>query len=336
MSNRDANVGRRMLLGVVLLAVVGAAIVVGSLWLRAPRVDLPSPDLSDTPPPVQREYEVLLGELRENRQSAEHWGRVGMFLMAHHHAREAGACLRRAAELEPQEFRWRYYQAVLLEETDMCLAADLYATAVQVDGSYLPARLRYAAVLFGLNRLEEARAQYMEVIRQAPEDHHAYLGLARIAVTTADWEVAKKMFAAVIERAPSNRDAHVELGRVAILDGHVETALREHQLASRLPAAQPRAPDPLLGEVEQFEAVSRQLANEADQLMLRGDTAAAVAAFRTLIEARPEMPRPLLNLGQTLWAAGRVEEAVSVYQELVRRFPDIAEGYYNLALALET
>ena len=114
------------------------------------------------------------------------------------------------------------------------------------------------------------------------------------------------MFAAVVERAPGNRDAHVELARVAILHDDAETALREYQLAARLPADRHRRwPDPLLGEVEQFEAVSRQLANAADQLMLRGDNAGAVAAFGKLIEARPEMPRPLLNLGQTLWTSGQ-------------------------------
>ncbi|MFV1966432.1 MAG: tetratricopeptide repeat protein [Pirellulaceae bacterium] len=335
MKRRFGFTGRWMwAAGAIGVLVLGSGYLLCRTWWPAP-ITVPEPDLGRAPAAVRQKLRSLRDAVYQNPRTGSPWGRLGMCLMAHHYLDEADYCFLQAVEFQPAEIRWRYYRAVLLEETDLAASADAYASTLEMEGKYGAGRLRYATVLLRLNRTDEAREQYEQVIRFAPQEHYPYLALGRLAIAAADWDQATVYLEAAVERAEWSRAAHTELARVYLVLHDYDAAFRAQQTAARLPEMTYQWPDPLLAEVEEMEAVSRQLAYQADELVARGDVTAAIRAYRQLVKRRPEMPRPQLNLARVLQAQGQVEEAMAIYRNLIDRFPRIAEGYLHLGLALE-
>ncbi|MBI5758391.1 MAG: hypothetical protein HZA46_07730, partial [Planctomycetales bacterium] len=92
--------------GLLLLVLLG-----GVLWRGKSRESLDEPpdiDSSATSPSVARAIKDARQRVLVQPRSAEAWGRLGMLLLAHEFDEQANTCLIRAAELNPQEFRWPY------------------------------------------------------------------------------------------------------------------------------------------------------------------------------------------------------------------------------------
>lgn len=60
-----------------------------------------------------------------------------------------------------------------------------------------------------------------------------------------------------------------------------------------------------------------------------------ILAFQQLVEQRPEEPFARYSLAMALRSAGRVGEAVEVFQELARRAPGYVPTYLMLGQVLE-
>ena len=65
------------------------------------------------------------------------------------------------------------------------------------------------------------------------------------------------------------------------------------------------------------------------------DPAAAIAAYRSVIRHAADRIDAYLNLGALLYEAGRLDEALAVYEQGLLRAPREARLHYNRALALE-
>jgi len=61
-----------------------------------------------------------------------------------------------------------------------------------------------------------------------------------------------------------------------------------------------------------------------------------IEAFRRMLEARPDEPFARYSLAMALRGAGRGEEAVGEFRELVRRSPGYVPTYLMLGQLLET
>jgi predicted Zn-dependent protease len=72
----------------------------------------------------------------------------------------------------------------------------------------------------------------------------------------------------------------------------------------------------------------------AVQLAL-GDRAAMEASFQKAIEAQPTLEARLNSLGYTLLRAGRIDDAIAVFEYNVRKYPQSANCYDSLAEAFE-
>ncbi len=325
----------------ILLAV---ALLLGLVWLVAyvvrPGVttssaDIPAPDMSEAHPSVVRVIEDLREQVQDDPASDAAWGQLGMVFMAHHWRDEARACFREAARLNPQEMRWLYFPAILVEEHDLAAAADELARAAAVAPAYAPLANRLGVVLMRLNRLEAAEQQFQRAAELAGGDPHPHIGLGRLAARRGDFAAARGHFEQAVAVGPANRDAHAELARVYFRLGNLDAANRQQQIAGQLPVSGEGMPDPVLQEVEQREVAARQLANQADQLAARGDLAGAAAAFRQLIRNRPDLSRPRVNLAMLLHMQGDLAGAMAMYRETIELFPDEALAHRGLAAVLE-
>src|SRR5437899_1400887 len=115
------------------------------------------PDLISLQEIQQEEFEPAVGEqirlayneaLHEPR-NADVVGRLGMILQCYRKYELAELCYRRASTLSPRSFRWAYYlgnaEGLTGNNHD---AIDHVRQALTIDGSYTPARVRLAQLLF--------------------------------------------------------------------------------------------------------------------------------------------------------------------------------------------
>jgi tetratricopeptide (TPR) repeat protein len=258
-----------------------------------------------------------------------------MMYWAHGLPTEALSCLKEAARLAPETFRWRYYIAVLHEQIDLDLADRDYEAAGRLDPSYAPLLCRHADLLTRLDRADAAEVKYREAARLAPDSPYPHVALGRLAVSRQDLPEAARHLAAAVEVAPWSRDAHFEYGHVFRRLRDVAGSDREFERGGKLPEIRTEMSDPLRDEVIELDRTSRPLAAEADRAVGRGDLEKAIGLLHRLIDERPDLARPRLNLGQLLQAQGQRQAAVVVLREAVEEFPQEPLARFAYAQALE-
>src|SRR5580704_6193779 len=101
-------------------------------------------------------------------------GRLGMALQANSLSQPAMLSYQRAIRLEPKEFAWRYYLALVLQQMSQPeKALDALAGALRIRSGYAPAVLRQGDLLFQLARFKESAAAYQSVLAQDPASAEA-------------------------------------------------------------------------------------------------------------------------------------------------------------------
>ncbi len=322
-------------LAAIVLCIAGAVVVI--LWARPWRTRtaiLPEIDLSAAHPEIASVIRQAQDDVRRHPASDLSWGRLGMVLMAHGLNGQALECFRQAADRDDRQFRWRYYMAAIEEIGDLEQALGDYESAAALNPIYAPVRWRAAIILMKLGRTAEAEKRFQEAARLAPKSQYPWLGLARLALSRGDREMARAHFQEAADLAPWDRTSHAELARVCFLMGDLDAAAGHHEQAAQLPEASPEMPDPVLQGIDELKAGVLKLVKTADHLAASGNLAAAVDVYREVVQLRPELARPRLNLGITLQRQGDLRGAVATYRDVLHRFPQDILAHYQLALAL--
>ena len=166
-------------------------------------------------------------------------------------------------------------------------------------------------------RITEALAGYARVLVVRP-DHPDALNLAASATRAkGDGEAAVALARRAAAAAPDRADIRYNLGNA--LSGIGDPAAA----ADAFRAAMALAPDH-----------ADAAANLGVALGRLGDPNGAETAYRAALAVDPDHRMARLNLGNLLGELGRADAGLAELREVVRRHPDLAEGHYNLALAL--
>ena len=319
--------------------------------------------VSEVPAPVldgveQRVREKLVAAQRlveARRDDPAAWGAYGMVLDAHRQTGRAEIAYREARRLDPDDFRWTYHLAGLLDYKDPKEAAELFEDAVTIDPDYGPARVRYGETLEKLGRLDAAEEQFRRATRLTPDDPLAWFGLGRSALARGELEVALEYLerAYAIDRGVQAITA--TLSRALFRAGEAERARELAQRARSLPRmthhSDPRraavrdlavdsesylqrsrtyqevgALDRALSELE---TLARLEPDRADvHLAMAGlydrmrRPAEAVAAARRALAADAELPGARAVLAGALLKLGRFAEARSEAERVLAAEPD--------------
>lgn len=319
--------------------VVLGALLLGGLsgcFGSGPAAPIPVADAARAPEHIAGALRRAQTTVRERPRSAAAWGRLGELYMAHQFPKEALAAFAEAARLDPQDGRWTYLPAILLEEIDLERAVDLYDQTRKRQPGYVAAQFRHAQVASRLGRLDEAQAELQRLAAQQPRSAAVWLALARLAVAHREFAAAAECLQRANEAAPHTRSILLELARLAALQGDWAEALRHQQSAQDGHAAEPAVEDPWLSEVTALELAGRPAAEKADRYLAQGQLAAATSALEEVVREHPELPRARLNLATALWQQGRLADAEREFAALVARFPDDAAGYLSWGRLLAT
>ena len=144
------------------------------------------------------EYEALLAVVP--RDAAAHFNLAYLKTRLHQHA-AAGACYRRAVELDPR-----------------------YATGFNTFGS----------VCEMAGRLDRAHEEYERMLRWDPQSADARFGMARVLARRRRWADALAAYRAAVRLRPGQADAHRGLGSVYAAIGRSADAIREWEQARAL------------------------------------------------------------------------------------------------------
>ena len=203
----------------------------------------------------------------------------------------------RAIRLEPKEFAWRYYLALLLQQTSQPeKELDALAGALHIRSGYAPAILRQGDVLFQLARFPESAAAYQSVLAQDPASAEALYGLARVKQAQGDMSAAEDFYRRACQAYPTFGASYYGLATVGRSLGHDEESAKNFELAKRYANEHPPVGDPLLGQVAQLSTgVSRHL-EESNQLAKRGKMEEAAKLNEEILERDPKNLSALVNL----------------------------------------
>lgn len=266
---------------------------------------------------------------------------------------EAAAHLRRALELEPQQYNVRFdlisaYRA-LGEGAQATSQLDLLRDARPSDP-----RVFYTSGLLLTDRgdLESAIREFREALRRDPNHFAAWKDLGLAYVKLKRWSDAVATFAELVQRQSGSVDAAYLHALSLFNAGRIDEAEREARRALRLNAGAAEA-HTLLGVIlasrgnassEAADSLSQAAAlnpNSFDARFYLGrvlysvkDYAGAVDQLRSAVRLNPRHAEARFFLGTALESAGESEAAMAEYQELVKLDPQSSIGQLGLGALL--
>jgi tetratricopeptide (TPR) repeat protein len=243
---------------------------------------------------------------------------------------------------------------------DLNKAIEAYSEALKREPSLWQAEFQRGLAYLSLNRMAEARASMQRVNEQlaqfadSPElqqiSTRVQVTLGEIALAEAKPGDAEKAFRRALELNPGSARAHSGLAEVLLAGGKQEEAIAEAKAA--LQAGDDRAANySILGRAQAFsgnyeealpnlaEALKRDpknsitLLSRAEAFIAQKRLDEAIADLRAAKDIEP-LARTKLRLASIYMQTKKYEEAVALYQALLKDEPANAEARAALAVAM--
>jgi len=334
-------------------------------WRVGP--EIPGADLRGADPNLIQAIEFAEANVRRAPRSGEMWGELGLLLLAHSYAKEAEACLERAAEFDAANWRWLYFKAASEQRTRPEQAVQTLSEALARDGAAQPPRLLRAELLASLGRPDEAEREFRTVLKGSADNARAQLGLARVQLASDKAAEAIDVLREA-QTHPSTRQAAHELVAQANQRLGKATAAQTALAASqKLPRDAPWPNDPLAaaleakrvgkqvyisraaalqrsGNTEEAETVAQQLERqyhdvyllvEGRERLAAGNAQGAEVALREALQLDPDSLEIQLTLGQALAAQDKLDDAIHRYRELLKHEPSYGPAWLELGRCLQ-
>ncbi|HEX6861811.1 MAG TPA: tetratricopeptide repeat protein [Thermoanaerobaculia bacterium] len=301
---------------------------------------VPPADTAGMEPAVKEQLEADRKALAEaiarspagSRQLAEAYGRCGQLHTLYKLNDTARACLENAVRLAPGDVRWTYSLGALLQALGDFEGAEARLARAQELRPEDPAlRIRLGEARLQLGRLDEAGKAFAAALGAPATAAAAHFGLGRVALAQGDARAAAEHFEAALKSQPGASEirsplalAYRKLGRLddarAALAGYGDGRVT--------------FPDPLLDEVAQRNAGSRQYALAGTAALRDKRFAEAAAAYRKALEADPRDAAIWADLGVALQGLQDLAGAEQSYRKAVELEPTLARAHYNLGTLL--
>jgi tetratricopeptide (TPR) repeat protein len=327
-----------LFVALVAVAVVAGWVIWETLVRPARAARLPGlPDVSGAPAALADAIRSMDGAARRRPTSPQVVGALCTAYHANDFLEQAAQCYDLVERLEAGDWRWPYYQALLLFDRGRVEgAAERLRRAVALNGRYAPAWFRLGEEEFKRGRDAEARAAYQRALAaaigggassSASLSAYAGWGLARIAQRQGDIAGARVLLEKAVADAPQFGPAHRTLAEVLAVEGRRADAQREQLLSRRLPPYVP-PPDPIAESLLASSRNSAVLLKAASVADRAGDRVRRETLTRRALEVDDGNAQVVYRMGVVLQELGRPEEAL-VFFERHRRMAPAELGTLN-------
>ncbi|MEM9293982.1 MAG: tetratricopeptide repeat protein [Acidobacteriota bacterium] len=300
---------------------------------RLPTVDLSAlePAVADQITTARRLFDESLAAGPENAAGlAEAYGGLGRIYHAYELVEPAAVCYRNAARLNPEDFRWFYYLAVITRLAgDLETAADHYAATVSREPGFVAGFVGFADVLRELGHSAEAEVILRRALETNPGETVLTARLGELALDQGRPEEAVQLLRQVLRRVPGANRLHYPLALAHRALGDLDKA-KEH-LDQRGEVGL-KAEDELMDKVAEQRQGERVYILEGRRAYDVGRFVEAEAAFRRALNAAPQSVTVLVNLASAIGAQGRSGEALELYQQALDLDPKNRAAAYNVGV----
>jgi tetratricopeptide (TPR) repeat protein len=322
-----------LLLAAVVLATGGYALWRGGSSVAAP--DVPDPVTPEMLSPVRRALTAAREAVLADPDASRTWGEFAETCDAHHLYPEAEAAYRRAAALEPREFRWAYGLALVrdFQGGESAEVARLFDAAIRLEPRYPPARLRAGDALVRQGRLEEACRAYEEALVLDPGFALAHRGLGQTRLALDQLDEALRHLEQAAELDPADGVTQNSLAEAYRRSGD-ELRASQAVEAGRTRAPVFAIPDPVRFALEARNVTPLACEQRAREAEEHGRWSAALPDLERLVETSATDVALRWRLGRCLAALGRTPAARSELARALELEPRHPGSLWELA-ALE-
>lgn len=192
--------------------------------------------------------------------------------------------------------------------------------AITARKEFFEAHVSLALAHLGMENSEAAIDNFVEALRIRPNDAETYQTIWDLFGKKQQYEEALDVYARILEENPENFMAHWHRAFVFEQQGRYKEALAECDTILE------KRPDWL--DVRTFMAGIRIKQEDKDS---------ASSEWLAILDADPENPEAmdaLLGLARAYGSAGEYDKALAQFDELTRRFPEVAAIHADRALTL--
>lgn len=265
------------------------------------------PEIKDAITNARKRLNTVLQDRAEPADLANAYGELGALYHVHAVFQPADDCYENAKQLDPDNFRWAYYSAVLAARTGRTqLALARFENARRLRPGYRALTVRMADAWLDLNEQGKAQAAYESVVSATGLEAASLYGLGQIALLNRNFDGAIDYFNRALEIDPDATRIHYPLAQALRAVKRDEEARQHIALRGDTP---PVIKDP---QVESLQAMKRGAAIHfihAMNAIQRHDYDAAKEAFAQGLAKEPDNAIARTSYARTLYLTDRKSEA---------------------------
>ena len=297
-------------------ALSAAALLVLTACRTSPLPALPEVSTAAFLPAIRAVVAAAMEEAKAHPNDPLAVGRLGMVLHAHQQLEGARRCYRRAAMLEPKNYRWAYYLGVVSQGQEAVVAL---RTALRLNDS-VPVRLKLGEALLAAGDFAGAREVYRGMTHPA-----GLFGYGRAANDPSYYEKALAAF-------PQYGAAMFALAQSYQRAGRAADANRLMSEYAKYKLATPPVDDPQMDAVLALNRGPERLLGEAQQFEAQGQWKPAADLELKALELDPHLTQAHVNLISLYGRMGDPAEAEKHYRKALELDPRSHEAYYNFGV----
>jgi tetratricopeptide (TPR) repeat protein len=193
-------------------------------------------------------------------------------------------------------------------------------------------RLRLSETLLSQGHLDEAEEGLRHLAQRDPLNPRVHLALGRLAMQRQQLKEALPHLQRAAADRRGVRAATIALAELHQRQGDEQAAADARARLESLPPDAPW-PDPFLAEIQRFNAGKRLRLMQADQLFKRGRAGEALTMYDGVVKDYPDAQEAWFALGQALYRVRDFASAERTMQKTVELAPGFAEAHNYLGLA---
>jgi tetratricopeptide (TPR) repeat protein len=296
---------------------------------------LPTPSVEGFDPEVRDAILDAHRKAESQPSSGPASGRLGMVLQAHALYQPATLAYRRAIRLDPNEFAWRYDVALSLQQlSQLDEALDAVSAALKIRSDYAPAILQRGELLYQLGRFPASASAYESLLAKEPSSASALYNLAKVKFAQQEAAAAEDLYSRACQAFPTFGAAYYGLAVVGRSLGHEAESAKNFELAKRYTGQTPPSPDPVFSEVLSLAKGSYNQLQQAATLMDAGKNEEAVHLYAEVLARDPDNLSSLMSLLYLARFVNLGDQIDALHERATRINPKIAaiQNHYGVAL----